>query len=180
MSRVGCPSVWFADQAGAFIKIAKEGTYITMGKEGISLESFDIHFCPVNHGHQSHSIVERAVRRMKEAIGSLDLRLLKAGANETFNFLLICVDELNNIPLGVKGAEARGDTKTTGLFSDTITPNIRCGKTNTRRLTGMIKLQTNIEKYLMGASNTNKVLDDLLKAYLPASRKCTSQDYKTS
>ena len=106
----------------------------------------------------------------------MDLRLLKAGAIETFNFLLICEDELNNIPLGVKRAGAKGDTKTRDLFSNTITLNMLCGKTNTRRLTGMITLQTNIEKYLMGASNTKKVLDDLLKAYLPASRKGTSQD----
>ena len=48
MSCVGCPRIWFADQAGAFIKIAKEGTYTTMGKEGISLQSFDIHFCQVS------------------------------------------------------------------------------------------------------------------------------------
>ena len=116
---------------------------------------------------------------MKEAIDSMDLQLLKAGAIETFNFLLICKDTLNNIPIGVKCAGARGDTKTRGLYSDTITPNILCGKRNTRRLTGMITLQTNIEKYLMGASNTKRVLDDLLKAYLPASRKGTSQDYTT-
>ena len=126
MSRVGCPSIWFVDQAGAFIKIAKEGSYTSMGKEGISLESFNIHFCPVNQGHQSHSIVERTVRCMKEAICS---RLFEAGAIETFNFLLICEDELNNIPLRVKRAGARGDAKTRGLFSDTITPNILCGKT---------------------------------------------------
>ena len=56
MSRVGCPSVWFADKAGAFVKIAKEGSYTMMGEEGLSLQSFDIPFCPVN-GHQSHSIV---------------------------------------------------------------------------------------------------------------------------
>ena len=87
-----------------------------MGKEGISLEAFNIHFCPVNQGHQSHSIVERAVRRMKEAIGSMDLRLLRAGAIETFNFLLICEDELNNIPLGVKRAGSRGDTKTISVL----------------------------------------------------------------
>ena len=31
----------------------------------------------------------------------------------------------------------------------------------------------------MSTSNTKKVLDDLLKAYLPASRKGTSQNYKT-
>ena len=73
-----------------------------MGKESISLESFNIKFCPVNQGHQSHSIVERAVRHMKKAIGSMDLRLLRAGAVETFNFLLICEDELNNIPIGMK------------------------------------------------------------------------------
>ena len=86
---------------------------------------------------------------------------------------------MNNVPLGVKRAGSRGDSKTRSLFSDTITPNILCGKTNTRRLTGKITLQSNIEKYLMGASNTKKVLYDLLKAYLPASRKGTSQDYKT-
>ena len=51
---------------------------------------------------------------------------------------------------------------------------------NTKRLTGKVPLQTNIEKYSMSASNTKKVLDDLLKAYLPARRKGTSQDYKTS
>ena len=104
MSRVGCPSIWFVDQAGAFIKIAKEGSYTSMVKQGISLESFNIHFCSVNQGHQSHSIVERVVRRM--AIGNMDLRLLRAGAIETFNFLLICEDELNNIPLRVKRARA--------------------------------------------------------------------------
>ena len=42
--------------------------------------------------------------------GSMDLRLLRAGAVETFNFLLICEDELNNIPLGVKHAGSRGDS----------------------------------------------------------------------
>ena len=63
---------------------------------------------------------------MKEAIGSMDLRLLRAGAVETFNFLLICENELNNIPLGVKRAGIRGDSKTRVLFSDTITPKKLC------------------------------------------------------
>ena len=112
MSSVGCPSIWFADQAGVFIKIAKEGSYTAMGEEGITLESFNINFCPVNQGHQSHSIVERTVRCMKEAIGSMDLRLLKAGAVEIFNFLLIAENELNSITLGVKRTGTRGDSKT--------------------------------------------------------------------
>ena len=44
----------------------------------------------------------------------------------------------------------------------------------------MITLQNkNIENHLMGSSNTKRVLDDLLKAYLPASRKGTSQGYTT-
>ena len=47
MSRVGCPSIWFAEQAWAFIKIAKEGSYTAMEEDGISLESFNINFCPV-------------------------------------------------------------------------------------------------------------------------------------
>ena len=104
-----------------------------MGKESISLESFNINFCPVNQGHQSHSIVERTVRRMREAIGSMDLRLLKAVAVETFNFLLISQNELNSIPLGVKRAGTRGDSKTRGLFS---------GQMSTKRLTKKVSNPT--------------------------------------
>ena len=181
MAKTGRPSLIIADNQSSFVKLMKENSSVIKSGDIMEIEKIPIKLVPAgNMGHQAAGSVEKKIDILRRIIGNFDFTRTSLSIVNLQNLLLTAEGCINRTPIGLRTMNKAIREISSSPLLKFLTPQALYDPRANPTTESFIKIEKDVNDYMISNENMIKFTTDLMNAYLLELHNNGTQDNENS